>query len=238
MDVTTALPVPSKVSIAFRAKFSPPGSLRPLYYHSALRLAMRSNVPEPTALDWPEIRSWRVQARRHLIKERLSCDKDLHGRLGKTATERLLQCVDLSQFKSLGVYVPMRGEIDIPAVISEHIARGGTLALPVVVEKASPVEFWRWWPGMPMKRGIWNIPIPVERELVLPEALVVPLLGFDPSLYRLGYGGGYYDRTLARARPRPYCVGVGFQSGMLPSIHPQPHDIPMNRIVTDERMYP
>ncbi len=210
----------------------------PLYRHSALKLAMHTNVQEPTSLDWPDIRAWRVQARRQLIKERLSRDQELHVRFGKEATKRLLQGVDLSRYQTLGVYAPMRGEIEIPAVISEHAARGGTLALPVVTEQGSAVEFWRWCPGMPMKRGIWNIPIPVQREPVLPEALIVPLLGFDASLYRLGYGGGYYDRTLARATPRPYCVGLGFQSGMLHSIYPQPHDIPMDRIVTDERMYP
>ena len=195
-------------------------------------------VLETTILNWPDIRSWRAQARRQLIKARLSRDQDLHERLGQKATKRLLECVDLSPYETLGIYSPMRGEIEIPAVISDHVARGGTLALPVVTEKASPVEFWRWWPGMPMTRGIWNILIPAERERVLPEALIVPLLGFDPSLYRLGYGGGYYDRTLAKAKLRPFCVGLGFQSGMLSSIHPQPHDIPMDRIVTDERTYP
>ena len=89
-----------------------------------------------------------------------------------------------------------------------------------------------------MSRGIWNIPIPAKKERVLPEALIVPLLGFDAALYRLGYGGGYYDRTLAHATPRPYCVGLGLQSGLLPSIHPQRHDIPMDRIVTDQHIYP
>jgi 5-formyltetrahydrofolate cyclo-ligase len=158
--------------------------------------------------------------------------------LGRKATERLLAHVELGRYKTLGVYAPMRGEIDILAVANEHLARGGSLALPVVVEKAAPVEFWRWWPGMPMTRGTWNIPIPATRDCVQPDALIVPLLGFDAALYRLGYGGGYYDRTLARAAPKPYCIGLGFQSGMLASIHPQTHDIPMDQIVTDECVYP
>lgn len=146
--------------------------------------------------------------------------------------------MDLSHYAILGVYSSMRGEIDIHDVAQQHDAQGGLLALPVVVEKSSPVEFWRWRPGMPMTRGLWNIAIPAHRECVVPDALIVPLLGFDPALFRLGYGGGYYDRTLAQISPRPYCIGLGFQSGMLPTIYPQKHDIPMDRIVTDEHLYP
>jgi 5-formyltetrahydrofolate cyclo-ligase len=199
---------------------------------------MRQAHSEPASGKWSDIRSWRVHARSLLVKERLSRDRELHLRLGKEATNRLLKGVDLSRYQTLGVYAPMRGEIDIQDVVDEHLARGSCLALPVVIEKKSPVEFWRWWPGMPMTRGIWNIPIPAKEERVLPDALIVPLLGFDAALYRLGYGGGYYDRTLAEAAPKPYCVGLGFQSGMLASIYPQSHDIPMDRIVTDERVYP
>ncbi len=199
---------------------------------------MRPPIAEPTSEGWPDIRSWRVHTRRLLTKERISRDRVLHEQMARQAIGRLLQSVDLGRYQTLGVYSAMRGEIDVLDVAAGHIARGGRVALPVVVEKASPVEFWRWWPGMPMARGVWNIPIPVQRECVLPDALIVPLLGFDSALYRLGYGGGYYDRTLAKAVTRPYCVGLGFQSGMLASIYPQAHDIPMNRIVTEERVYP
>lgn len=193
---------------------------------------------QPASLAWPDIRTWRVQTRRALVKQRLSRDPGRHERLGREATARLLRSVELGRFKTLGVYAPMRGEIDILGVAEEHLARGGSLALPVVVEKAAPVEFWRWWPGMEMARGIWNIPIPASRDCVRPDALIVPLLGFDAALFRLGYGGGYYDRTLAHAAPRPYCIGLGFQSAVLTSIYPQPHDIPMDQIVTDELNYP
>jgi len=69
--------------------------------------------------------------------------------------------------------------------------------------------------------------------VLVPDALIVPLLGFDPRKYRLGYGGGYYDRTLAAAARRPFCVGLGYSQAMLPTIHPQPHDIPMDEVVTN-----
>jgi 5-formyltetrahydrofolate cyclo-ligase len=85
-----------------------------------------------------------------------------------------------------------------------------------------------------MSKGIWDIPIPAARELVHPDMLIVPLVGFDAGCYRLGYGGGYYDRTIAAASPRPLCVGLGFGMATLPSIFPQPHDIPMQMIVTEQ----
>ena len=131
----------------------------------------------------------------------------------------------------------MRGEISLLDLAAEHVTRGGQVGLPVVVGKAAPVEFWRWWPGMSMRRGIWNIAIPATREPVEPDALIVPLVGFDAALYRLGYGGGYYDRTLQRMAPKPFCVGIGYQAGRLASIFPQAHDIPMDLIVTDEQVY-
>ena len=87
-----------------------------------------------------------------------------------------------------------------------------------------------------MQRGFWNIPVPAERRVVKPDVLVIPLVGYDAAGFRLGYGGGYYDRTLAALVPRPFCIGVGFDDAQLETIHPQPHDIPMNLIVTERRV--
>jgi 5-formyltetrahydrofolate cyclo-ligase len=85
-----------------------------------------------------------------------------------------------------------------------------------------------------MERGLWDIPIPAERDPVVPDALIIPLVGFDGAGYRLGYGGGYYDRTLAAAPRRPFCIGLGYDEMRLATIYPQPHDIPMDVIVTDQ----
>ena len=87
-----------------------------------------------------------------------------------------------------------------------------------------------------MQRGFWNIPIPAERRVVVPDALLIPLVGYDAAGYRLGYGGGYYDRTLASRTPLPLRIGVGYDGAELPTIHPQPHDIPMSIIVTERRV--
>ena len=188
-------------------------------------------------MDWSEIRPWRVHARQVLIAERLSCGRAVRQQRSHEAKRRLAENIELSRYPTLGVYSPMRGEIDIFDLAAGHLARGGSLGLPVVVQKGAPVEFWRWRPGMPMSRGLWNIPIPAVPERVEPDALIVPLVGFDRALFRLGYGGGYYDRTLAQLARKPFCIGFGYQSGMLPTIFPQAHDIPMDLIVTDERVY-
>jgi 5-formyltetrahydrofolate cyclo-ligase len=171
--------------------------------------------------------------RQALIGRRLGLDGALRRTRAERARQRLLVAADLSRFATLGVYWPVRGEIDVLGIAAAHLARGGRVALPVVVQPFAPVEFWSWQPGAPMSRGVWNIPIPAQREVLAPEALIVPLVGFDARGYRLGYGGGYYDRTIATAAPRPWCVGLGFEGGRLESIFPQPHDIPMDLIVTD-----
>lgn len=88
---------------------------------------------------------------------------------------------------------------------------------------------------MRMASGIWNIPMPAEGEWLQPEVLLVPLLGFDGSGYRLGYGGGYYDRTLAAMPAKPLAIGIGFELSRLATIHPQPHDVRMDLIVTERQ---
>ena len=80
---------------------------------------------------------------------------------------------------------------------------------------------------------MWGIPIPEKREITLPQAVLAPLVGFDRECYRLGYGGGYFDRTLAALQPRPLAIGVGFELSQLETIHPQDFDIPMDLIVTE-----
>jgi 5-formyltetrahydrofolate cyclo-ligase len=88
-----------------------------------------------------------------------------------------------------------------------------------------------------MQTGPWNIPIPKQRDVLTLDAVIVPLVGFDARGYRLGYGGGYFDRTLAAAARRPLAIGLGYADSQLPTIYPQPHDIPMNLIVTDRAVH-
>ena len=86
-----------------------------------------------------------------------------------------------------------------------------------------------------MERGIWDIPVPARRDVVIPDLMLAPLVGFDRANYRLGYGGGYFDRTLAAMPRRPMVVGIGYDLGAQETIFPQPHDIPMDAVVTELR---
>lgn len=117
------------------------------------------------------------------------------------------------------------------------MAEGREVALPVVVGPGLPLEFRRWTRATPMASGVYDIPYPAEGEGVRPGALLVPLVGFDEGGFRLGYGGGFYDRTLASEPAKPLAIGVGFELSRLATIFPLPHDIPMDYIVTEKALY-
>lgn len=134
----------------------------------------------------------------------------------------------------LSGYWPINGEADLRPMLRELHAAGTVVALPVVETQRAPLVFRRWVPGMRMVRGIWNIPVPPpDSETVTPDIALAPVLGWDDACYRLGYGGGYFDRTLAALSPRPFTIGVGLASARLATIFPQPHDVALDAIVTD-----
>ena len=106
-----------------------------------------------------------------------------------------------------------------------------------MVDKKGPLEYRLWRPGDPLVDGVWGIPIPERRQMVVPQAVLAPLVGFDRRCYRLGYGGGYFDRTLAALQPRPFAIGVGFELSRIETIYPQDFDIPMDLIVTEAGLH-
>jgi len=131
-------------------------------------------------------------------------------------------------------YWPIKGEPDLRPLMADLHARGVKVALPLVEQKASPLVFRRWTPETHMVRGDWNIPVPPpEAEAVLPDITLAPVVGWDKEGYRLGYGGGYFDRTLAALSPRPFSIGIGFEAAHLATIFPQPHDIGLDVILTE-----
>jgi 5-formyltetrahydrofolate cyclo-ligase len=134
---------------------------------------------------------------------------------------------------TLGVYWPFRAEFDPRPLIDWALAQGRGVALPVVVDKKGPLEYRAWRPGEALIDGVWNIPVPEKREIVPPAIVLAPLVGFDRACYRLGYGGGYFDRTLASLMPRPLAIGVGFEVQAIETIYPQPFDMAMDLIVTE-----
>ncbi len=138
---------------------------------------------------------------------------------------------------TLGVYWPFKAEFDPRPLVDRLITEGFTAALPVVVDKKGPLEYRIWKPDDTLVSGVWDIPIPERRDIAVPQAVLAPLVGFDHDCYRLGYGGGYFDRTLAALSPRPLAIGVGFELSQLETIHPQDFDISMDLIVTENRLF-
>src|SRR5262249_52154104 len=134
----------------------------------------------------------------------------------------------------IAVYWPIRGEPDLLPWIEDLHARGAICALPVVMAPRTALAFRQWHRGMPLTPGVWNIPTPVDGKEVVPDIVTAPLVGFDQACYRLGHGGGFYDRTLAGLAGRPRVVGVGYARLALRTIYPQPHDVAMDFIVTED----
>lgn len=196
-------------------------------------LAPPRSVPESPA--WDDVKAWRRALRDELIARRRRIGAIERARLRDAVAEGVRALLPDGEPRGhvVGFYWPIRGELDLRNLMAEFIEAGARAALPVVVEKNAPVEFWAWRPDMRMAKGFWDIPQPPERSVLKPTIVIVPLIGFDAQCYRLGYGGGYYDRTLAAADPRPYRIGVGLELGRLDSIWPQPHDIPMNAVATE-----
>lgn len=107
------------------------------------------------------------------------------------------------------------------------------IGLPVVNKVHKTLVFHAWYPGCPMEEDAYGIPKPKDTEVIVPTLLFVPCVGYGPGGYRLGYGGGFYDRTLATLMPRPLTVGLGFSQGWLPDMEPEPHDIPLDVVLND-----
>jgi 5-formyltetrahydrofolate cyclo-ligase len=138
--------------------------------------------------------------------------------------------------QSIGAYWPIKGEFDaLPALYrwSEADARR-RIGLPVIDRATKQLRFHVWFPGCPMEDDAYGIPKPKDTEVFEPTLLLVPCVGFGPNGTRLGYGGGFYDRTLAALDPRPYTVGVGYAHGYIPWLRPEPHDVPLDAVLTED----
>lgn len=184
-----------------------------------------------------EILAWRRSKREELIAARMALSSSDHNVASSAIYQRLTTLFATQPRSLIGAYWPFRREYNVLAFLEWLTGRRHEVALPVVLGKGQPLIFRRWTRDMEMISGVYDIPYPKEGEPVHPSILVVPLVGFDDEGYRLGYGGGFYDRTIAAASPRPLCVGVGFELGHLTTIHPLPHDVMMNAIVTEKGFY-
>jgi len=182
---------------------------------------------------WSCVLRWRKAERQRLIEERLAIDAEERGAKSNRIASRLDLAIGKVSGRIVSGYWPFRGEPDLRNWAITVIERGGRIALPVVIRKGWPLEFRIWSPGDPLERGVWNILVPSRGPSVVPDVVIAPVVGFDSANYRLGYGGGFFDRTLAAMPRRPLAIGVGYAGSRLETIRPQPHDIAMDAIVTD-----
>ncbi len=197
--------------------------------------------------------------RKALIAQRL----DLPDRLAKSELlQRVLRIWLVGRPDTvIGAYWPIKGEFDpLPALyrwqedallepsvggwpvtpdgqgasdgLAQRLPR--KIGLPVVDKQSRTLSFHAWYPGCPMEEDAYGIPKPKDTESVVPTLLLVPCVGWGPGGYRLGYGGGFYDRTLASYTPKPVTVGLGYSLGWLPDLQAEPHDVPLDAILSEE----
>jgi 5,10-methenyltetrahydrofolate synthetase len=155
---------------------------------------------------------------------------------------RVLDALKHYGVASVGFYWPLAGEYDARATLALWLAAEARheASLPLIKERGTPLEFHAWTPETPMKIGHHKIAEPTSGRVVLPELLFVPCVGFDADGYRLGYGGGYYDRTLAAwpAAKKPITVGIAYEACRTPALQREAHDIPLDLIVTEAGFHP
>ncbi|HTE16646.1 MAG TPA: 5-formyltetrahydrofolate cyclo-ligase [Burkholderiales bacterium] len=183
--------------------------------------------------NWNEIKAWRKARREALIAARTAFAPGQLEIWNERITVLLEAGFTFPSGTVVGFCWPYKNEFDARFVVRHWRDENAITALPEVVEKAQPLQFRKWWPGAPMTPGVYDIPVPDGTAVLLPDVALVPMNGFDAQGYRLGYGGGYFDRTLAALNRRVLAVGVSFEALRLPTIYPQAHDIPMDFVVTE-----
>ncbi|MDM4766702.1 5-formyltetrahydrofolate cyclo-ligase [Pelomonas sp. SE-A7] len=194
-------------------------------------LASRPSAPE----ELPTVDLNDRPALRHkLIQDRLALPHRLE--LADELQQVLRVWLVQRRETTIGAYWPIKGEFDpLPALFrwsEAHPER--RIGLPVVDREHGTLRFHVWYPGCPMEEDAYDIPKPKDTEVFEPQLVIVPCLGFGPCGLRLGYGGGFMDRTLAELQPRPATAGIGYAHGFLPLLKAEPHDVPLDAMLTEE----
>ncbi|MDR2853422.1 MAG: 5-formyltetrahydrofolate cyclo-ligase [Burkholderiaceae bacterium] len=199
------------------------------------------NKPEPTPGTPPSVTAFlKAQLRSALVAQRL----DLPDRQARAdALQRVMRIWLVDRAETvIGAYWPIKGEFDpLPALHRwkedgelQGKRQPRRIGLPVVDKAHKILSFHAWYPGCPMEEDAYGIPKPKDTELITPTLLFVPCVGYSANGYRLGYGGGFYDRTLAALQPRPVTVGLGFAAGRVAGFTPEPHDVPLDAILNED----
>ena len=179
---------------------------------------------------------FRDALRREKIAARRALAPAVHAAASARICDHLAGFLAARPSGALGWCVAVRGEVDCLPLAAALVAAGWSLSMPVVEASNAPMRFRGWHPGAPMGVDPHGIPVPATTECAPPGILLLPVVAFDVAGYRLGYGGGYFDRTLAALATqgkRPLTIGVGFDLARVDSIRPAPHDIPLDAVVTE-----
>ena len=187
----------------------------------------------PSAEHAPDQGVFRAALRREKLAARLALDPVAHAALSANLEQHLAALLLPLAPQTLAFCAPMRGEFDARPLAARLLERGWQAAMPVVTAVAAPMSFHAWTPSAAMSSDRYGIPIPADGAAVKPDIVLLPLLAFDAQGFRLGYGGGYFDRTLAAMVPRPQAIGVGFEVGRVADIRPEAHDIGLDAVVTE-----
>lgn len=172
------------------------------------------------------------ELRQRLIAARRALTPDAKAQADARIAARLLQWLERHQVKVLGGYLAIAGEPDLSALYAELPARGIVLAMPVVLEREHPLVFVHWQAGDALAKDASGTMAPVARgEYLQPDAVLAPCVGFTVENLRLGFGGGYFDRTLAQT-PRPKAVGIAYSFAKV-EFAAEAHDVPLDAIITD-----
>ena len=174
------------------------------------------------------------RARGEASKRRAQAHEALHEVAKRALAERGLPFAKSGSQSVVSGFFPYKSEISTLPLLAKLRADGWQSAMPVVMGEGLPLIFRAWAPGEPTVAGIWKIPVPAETaQELLPDVLLVPMLAFDSKGYRLGYGGGFYDRTLVKLRALKPVVAIGVayadqQVGEVPrAVYDQPLDFIM-----------
>jgi 5-formyltetrahydrofolate cyclo-ligase len=188
-------------------------------------------------MDDATLKAWRKTERARLIAQRVALDSQVVEANRKRIDGMLeLAFPGLARMR-VGFCWPIKNEYDARHFARTLRERGALTALPVVVAPKTPLLFREWHPGIVLAKGALDIPYPVNSREVIPEAVLLPMNGWDAAGYRLGYGAGFFDRTLASLEKKPAVIGVTYEIARMETIHPQPWDIPVDYVVTERGVY-
>jgi 5,10-methenyltetrahydrofolate synthetase len=184
-----------------------------------------------------ELKRWRKAERVRLIAARSALDLATLEEYRHRIDAHLRRSFPGLASAKLAFCWPIKGEYDARHLVRALREHGALTALPVVVAPKQPLVFREWHPGVEMAVGPLDIPYPVNSREIVPDAVLLPMNGWDAAGYRLGYGGGFFDRTLGNIQKKPVTIGVAYEMARMETIHPQSWDIPADWVVTERGVY-